>query len=161
MSTSEAIHDGSLARGAIERFTPPAVERSDLQGRVLRQLRLAILTGDLKPGERVQQVSLARAFGVSTSPLREAIRDLISAGWLDNETYAGATVALPSLSVSAIGVAVAMAVSSAAAGLEAVAVLGAESVSEGDIAAVRDFAGTGVPVYLAAADGSVLEQILT
>jgi DNA-binding GntR family transcriptional regulator len=96
MSTSEAIHDGSLARGAIERFTPPAVERSDLQGRVLRQLRLAILTGDLKPGERVQQVSLARAFGVSTSPLREAIRDLISAGLLDNETYAGATVHVPS-----------------------------------------------------------------
>ena len=111
---------------------------------------------ELTDPEDAKIVTLARSARARTRAVEGAcVRDT------DGRTYAGATVALPSLSVSAIGVAVAMAVSSAAAGLEAVAVLGAESVSEGDIAAVRDFAGTGVPVYLAAADGSVLEQILT
>lgn len=90
------MHVTSTDSSSAARFNPKAIERSDLQGRVLRQLRLAILTGDLKPGERVQQASLARAMGVSTSPLREAIRDLISAGLLDTETYAGATVHVPS-----------------------------------------------------------------
>lgn len=78
-------------------FVPPAVERSDLQSRVRSQLRLAILSGQLKPGERVHQATLARAFGVSTSPLREAIRDLVAVGLLDVETYAGASVHIPTL----------------------------------------------------------------
>ncbi len=84
------------ATGKVDGFTPPAVERSDLHSRVLKRLRLAILTGELQPGARIQQAALARAFGVSTSPLREAIRDLISAGLLDLEVYAGATVHVPS-----------------------------------------------------------------
>jgi hypothetical protein len=79
----------------------------------------------------------------------------------DGRTYAGATVDLPSLSISAIGVAVAMAASSAAAGLEAVAVLGPDAVRADDLAAIREFAGVGVVVYLAAADGSVLESLTT
>ena len=41
----------------------------------------------------------------------------------DGRTYAGAAVDLPSLQVSAVGVAVAMAVSSGAQGLEAVALV--------------------------------------
>ena len=43
--------------------------------------------------------------------------------WYGNETYAAATVALPSLQVSALGVCVAMAVSSGSRGLEAVVLL--------------------------------------
>ncbi len=81
---------------------------------------------------------------------------------LDGRTYAGATVALDSLQVSAVGVAVAMAVSSGAAGLEAVAVLTeADAVAEGDLAAVRDLGGAGVVVYRADARGSVQETVTT
>jgi hypothetical protein len=79
----------------------------------------------------------------------------------DGRTYAGATVVLPSLQVSAVGVAVAMAASGAATGLEAVVVLGAEPVGEPDLAVVRDFAGPGVTVLVATEDGTVVESVTT
>lgn len=70
-------------------------------------------------------------------------------------TYAAATVALPSLRLSALSLAVAMAVSSGAGALEAAAL-----VSEGtgpaaaDIAAVRDIGAKAVIIH-AAPDGSL------
>jgi hypothetical protein len=70
-----------------------------------------------------------------------ALRDL------DGRTYAGATVALPSLSVSAVGVVVSMAVASGARGAEAVVVLTDDDLASGDLDIVRDFAGAGVPVH--------------
>lgn len=73
-------------------------------------------------------------------------------------TYAAATVDLPNLRVSAIGVAVAMAVSSGSTGLEAVVVLGTPLEME-DVDIVRDFAGAGVPVYVGDATGTVSEQL--
>lgn len=79
---------------------------------------------------------------------------------LDGRTYAGASVDLPSLQLSAVAVAVAMASASAAAGLEAVAVVtDRASVDEADLAVVRDFAGSGVPVLRADARGQVLETV--
>ena len=80
----------------------------------------------------------------------------------DGRTYAAATVRLPSLQLSAVSVAVAMAVSSGAQGLEAVVVLGeAPVVAEGDLSVVRDFAGAGVPVHLAAPDGTVVASLMS
>ena len=64
-----------------------------------------------------------------------ALRDL------DGRTYAGATVDLPSLQVSAVGVVIAMAVASGAKGAEAVVVLTDGDVAEADLDALRDFAG--------------------
>ena len=57
------------------------------RGRVLRHdiadtLRAEILSGSLAPGERVLEVELARRFGVSRQPVREAIRSLEHAGLL-------------------------------------------------------------------------------
>lgn len=87
-------------------------------------------------------VVLARATRARTDAAEgAALRDL------DGRTYAGATVDLPSLRVSAIGVCIAMALSSGAQGAEAVVLLGASEVSPSDLAALRDFAGTGVPVH--------------
>ena len=78
----------------------------------------------------------------------------------DGRTYAGASVQLPSLQLSAVAVAVAMAVSSGAQGLEAVMLLSeAPVVAEGDLSVVRDFAGGGVPVHLAAPDGTVVGSL--
>jgi len=78
----------------------------------------------------------------------------------DGRTYAGASVRLPSLQLSAVGVAVAMAASSGAQGLEAVVVLTDTPVlAEGDLSVVRDFAGGGVPVHLAAPDGTVVASL--
>jgi hypothetical protein len=75
-------------------------------------------------------------------------------------TYAGASVTLASLQLSALQVAVAMAVSSGARGLEAAAVVSGEAtVNEADLSVVRDLAGGGVAVHLAAPDGTVIASV--
>ncbi|MFL6163924.1 MAG: cytidine deaminase [Jatrophihabitantaceae bacterium] len=64
----------------------------------------------------------------------------------DGRTYAAATVALPSLRLSALQAAVAMAVASAAPGLEAAVVFGGEPADPAGVAAVRDLT-PAAPVY--------------
>ena len=100
-------------------------------------------------------VTLARSTRARTRAAQGAcVRDQ------DGRTYAAATVDLPSLQLTAVQVAVAMAVASAARSLEAVVVLGdATSVDEADLSVVRDFSGVGVPVHLAAPDGSVVASL--
>jgi len=47
---------------------------------IFNTLRDAIVTGDLKPGERLMEVELAEKMGVSRTPVREAIRRLETEG---------------------------------------------------------------------------------
>src|SRR6476620_7889324 len=98
--------------------------------------RLVVMT-DL-PAEDAKLVTLARATRARARAAEgAAVRDL------DGRTYAAASVRLDHLSLTALGVWVAMALSSGAAGLEAAVVL-----TEGDavdVAAARDFAGADVP----------------
>ena len=101
-------------------------------------------------GDDQQLVTLARATRARTGAKEgAAVRDL------DGRTYAAATVSLPSLSVSAVGVCVAMAVSSGSTGLDAVVVLGEGTISDADLAVVRDFAGTGVTVHAGDPRGTI------
>jgi len=102
-------------------------------------------------------ITLARATRARTGAAEgAAVRD--SAG----RTYAAATVDLPSLQVSALGVCVAMAVASGSSGLEAAVLLtGAESVSEADLAALRDLGGTGVEVHRGDVRGTLAETTRT
>jgi len=113
------------------------------------------LTLALTDPEDQKLVTLARSTRARTRASEGAcVRDT------DGRTYAGATVELPSLALTAVQVAVAMAASSAAKGLEAVVVLGDRAlVSETDLSVVRDFAGSGVPVRLAAPDGKVVAAL--
>jgi cytidine deaminase len=104
---------------------------------------------DLQP-EDAKLVTLARsARGRTGAPEGAAVRDT------DGRTYLAATVDLPSLQLSALQAAVAAAVSSGAAELEAAAVVSeAEAVEGPGVAAVRDLAPSA-PVHLAAPDGSL------
>jgi hypothetical protein len=70
--------------------------------------------------------------------------------------YAGARVDLEHLTLSAVAVAVALAVSSGATGLEAVAVAGTPP-SEQDFDVLRDLSGSNVAVWLVDSVGKVLE----
>ena len=107
--------------------------------------------------EDAKILTLARSARARTrAPEGASVRDR------DGRTYAGATVSLPSLQVSAVGVAVAMAVSSGATGLEAVAVVtDADELDPADLAAVRELAGAGVPVFRANARGQIAERRTT
>lgn len=60
---------------------------------VFNTLRQAILTGELKPGERLLEIHLADKLGVSRTPVREAIRQLEQEGLVVMMPRKGAQVA--------------------------------------------------------------------
>ena len=99
-------------------------------------------------------VTLARAALVRTGAGQGAcVRDT------DGRTYAATSVSLPHLQLSAIVVAVAMAVSSGALGVEAVALVGADRPSPADLAVVGDLRGSGVVVWSVDLSGTVQARI--
>ncbi len=61
--------------------------------RVAADLRGAILRGDLKPGAKVNLDQLREEFGVSLSPLREAISRLVNLGLVEFEDQRGYRIA--------------------------------------------------------------------
>ncbi|MCT9623913.1 GntR family transcriptional regulator [Pseudarthrobacter equi] len=59
---------------------------------VYAELRRRILSLDLKPGERIYEPAMATALQVSRTPLREAIRRLISENLLEQQPTGGVVV---------------------------------------------------------------------
>lgn len=109
------------------------------------------MTGELDP-EDAKIITLARSARARNRAAEgAAVRDATG------RTYAAVTVALPSLKLSALDVAVAMAVSSGADRLEAAAVVSeAAELTDADIASAQDLkAGT---VFLADPDGAVVAR---
>ena len=78
--------------------SPPVITYGNIQDAVADGIRDMILRGHLKPGDRLRQDELANTFGVSTMPIREALRQLQAEGLVAFRPRRGATVA--SLSVS-------------------------------------------------------------
>lgn len=112
--------------------------------------------------EDAKLVTLARATRArARSAQGAAVRDL------DGRTYAAASVDLEHLSLSALEVCVAMAVSSASSGLEAAVVLldgeaaGELEGVEVDLRAATDFAGPGVPVLVGDGRGRIHTRLAT
>lgn len=64
-----------------------------LRERILETIRDAIITGSMKPGEKVAEPELAERFGISRTPIREAFRQLESEGYLKVIPRKGAVVA--------------------------------------------------------------------
>ncbi|MFF4396458.1 GntR family transcriptional regulator [Streptomyces sp. NPDC001480] len=58
----------------------PAVQRSSVRGQILDALRHALVGGDLKPGEVYSAPALGERFGVSATPVREAMQQLTIEG---------------------------------------------------------------------------------
>jgi len=104
--------------------------------------------------EDLKIITLARATRARVSaPEGAAVRDETG------RTYAAAAVALPSLRLSALRLAVAMAASSGATSLAAAAVVSdAAAPDPGDVAAVRDL-GPAAVVFHAAPDGTLLATL--
>ena len=50
---------------------------------ITERLRQAIITGTIRPGERIRVADLERKFGVSHIPIREALRRLQSEGFVE------------------------------------------------------------------------------
>lgn len=104
--------------------------------------------------EDTKIITLAKAARARTGAREGAcVRDT------DGRTYAATSVSLPHLDLSAIAVAVAMAVSSGAQGLEAVALCGEHEPRDPDLNLVRDLPGTGVAVWFADPSGLVQGKV--
>jgi DNA-binding GntR family transcriptional regulator len=63
-----------------------------VQRLVQRELERLILTGELRAGERINEVEIGRRLGVSRAPVREALRKLEEADLVCFEKHRGATV---------------------------------------------------------------------
>lgn len=103
-------------------------------------LRRMILSGELAPGSRLSQYDLAETMGMSITPLREAVRQLASEGWLEVDTHRDVRVAPMSASE-------ARELLEARLSLEPSATqLAATRRTEGDIAAMKAAADRLLPV---------------
>jgi hypothetical protein len=105
--------------------------------------------GQLGP-EDLKIITLARSARARVgAPQGAAVRDETG------RTYAAAAISLPSLRLSALALAVAMAVSSGAGRLEAAALVSGEPAPDpADVATVRDLGPDAIIVH-AAPDGTV------
>jgi DNA-binding GntR family transcriptional regulator len=74
------------------RTRPPTVQEF-----VLEELRRAVVTGELKPGQPIRQEAIAENLGVSRVPLREALKILEGEGQVVHRAHHGYIVAELSL----------------------------------------------------------------
>lgn len=68
------------------------MERATLNQKVYEQLKMAILNGSFKAGEKLHETTIAKMLNVSPTPVREAFRMLASEGLLRSEPWKGVFV---------------------------------------------------------------------
>lgn len=83
---SRALHDG--------KFPELPATRSAM---IANELRSLIQRGELAPGSRLRQTELAARFGVSITPVREALTSLARDGLVVQDPHRGAVVFAPNL----------------------------------------------------------------
>jgi DNA-binding GntR family transcriptional regulator len=70
----------------------PRITRRTLHEEVLERLRDMIIEGRLEPGQRINEGQIGAQLGVSRTPLREAIKTLVSEGLVEIQPAKGAVV---------------------------------------------------------------------
>lgn len=68
-----------------------------IAGQVAERLKAEILAGERAAGTKLRQVEIARSYGVSTTPVREALATLQREGLVRHHAQRGAVVFLPSV----------------------------------------------------------------
>ncbi|HKJ31522.1 MAG TPA: GntR family transcriptional regulator [Balneolales bacterium] len=71
-----------------------AINRTSLKEQISEIILNRIFEGELKPGDRLKELAIAKEFGTSQAPVREALRSLESQGYLRHKTHSGTTVIL-------------------------------------------------------------------
>ena len=76
--------DPGAAAAAVTPFRPMHLEEGlTTQAQVYAEFRRVLMSGSLRPGEELSLRQLAAALGVSTTPIREALRQLETEGGLE------------------------------------------------------------------------------
>jgi DNA-binding GntR family transcriptional regulator len=78
--------------GNLSRRGRRSIERRSLHRDVADQIRDMIVEGELPPGERVNEGALSEQFGISRTPLREALKVLASEGLVELRPNRGTRV---------------------------------------------------------------------
>jgi DNA-binding GntR family transcriptional regulator len=90
LDKAASIHldrDGAMRRQGVNAVKATRVDR------VRESLADDMLSGRLEAGTRLDEVSLARRFEVSRTPVREALRELAAVGLVQTRAHSGAVVA--------------------------------------------------------------------
>ena len=74
----------------------PNVGSGSIQGRVAADIRRRIIHGDIEPGAPLSEMALAEEFGVSRTPVREALKQLQTEGLVEIRPKVGTFVTVPS-----------------------------------------------------------------
>lgn len=119
--------------------------------RLRLELADEIARGRLEPGSALDETSLAERFGVSRTPVREALRELTAAGLVEHRPHRGAVVAMidarrldemfvvmAELEALCAGLAATSMTAAERAELDAMHAEAAELVRLGDLAAYRE-----------------------
>jgi DNA-binding GntR family transcriptional regulator len=69
-----------------------ALEGTTRADRLADEIAASVLSGEFKPGLRLDEKTLAERYAVSRTPVREALRQLASTGLIDFKPRRGATV---------------------------------------------------------------------
>ena len=72
---------------------PAEFEGATQADRLAESIAQSVLSGEFPPGLRLDEGMLAEKFGVSRTPVREALRQLASSGLIEVKPRRGATVA--------------------------------------------------------------------
>jgi DNA-binding GntR family transcriptional regulator len=72
------------------------IDTSSVQERLIDELRRMIISGELRPRTRLSEYALAGSFGVSRTPVREALKQLQVEGLVEIVPRVGTFVAQPS-----------------------------------------------------------------
>lgn len=82
----------------MQQENPRAITRTSLHQELVDRLQLLIIGGELEPGAKVPEKDLCSQFGVSRTPLREALKVLASDGLVRLEPNRGAWVTTVTIS---------------------------------------------------------------
>ena len=69
-----------------------SLTRTVLREQIRELLLERILKGELQPGDRIVELQIAQELGTSQAPVREALRELQSLGFVEHEPYRGTRV---------------------------------------------------------------------
>jgi DNA-binding GntR family transcriptional regulator len=75
------------------RNTNSVDKRTRAAAEIVATVERQILSGALAPGQRVDELALAKEFGVSRTPVREALLELAAVGLVEQRAHRGAFVA--------------------------------------------------------------------
>lgn len=80
------------AEAHVTALRPEPIGRTALAVEIANRLRQMIFEGVLAPGEKINERALTESFGVSRTPLREALKVLANEGLLDLIPHRGAVI---------------------------------------------------------------------